>query len=247
MKQGRADIIDIAVFTALVYAATIAVQIYQPATGGYFNLGEAVIYVAALLRGPLVAAIAGGVGAALADLSTGYAIFAPATLVIKAAEGYLAGVLAVRLRRVSPRPAGILAGIGYATLIIVFGLLYWSGEAYYGPEELLGSTMPSPLVTIPVYLWIAAAAGLGAGIAYFVGRTVRGGEAAALLLAGLVMVAGYFIYEYTVSNPLTGRDPWLALAEIPVNIGQAVLGASIAIPIAGWLRKAGYMGEGGKA
>ncbi len=239
-------VIDIAVYTALVYAATVAVQIYQPATGGYFNLGEAVIYLAALLRGPVVAGVAGGVGAALADLSTGYAIFAPATLVVKFLEGYAAGLLAAKMRGWGRRKAGLLAGAGYAALIIVFGLFYWSGRAYYGPESFLGVELNSPVVELPLALWVIIGLALGIGIAYFTGRSIGGGEAAALLLAGLIMVTGYFLYEFLVSNPLTGRDPWAAAAEIPVNIGQAVVGAAVAVPLAGWLRRAGYVdgGEG---
>jgi len=38
-----------AVFAALVCVATLALVISIPATSGYFNLGETVIYIAALL------------------------------------------------------------------------------------------------------------------------------------------------------------------------------------------------------
>lgn len=51
-----------AVFAALVCVATLALTLGIPATGGYFNIGEIVIYVAALLFGPIVGALAGGVG-----------------------------------------------------------------------------------------------------------------------------------------------------------------------------------------
>ena len=61
------------------------------------------------------------------------------------------------------------------------------------------------------------------------------------MIAGLIMVTGYFLYEYFVSNPLTGREPLAAVAEIPVNIGQAVIGASIALPVVVFLRRAGYV------
>jgi len=71
-------IINIVVFTVLVYSATVALQIYQPVTGGHFNPGESMIYPAALLTEPIVAAFAGGIGTALANISTGYGLFAPA-------------------------------------------------------------------------------------------------------------------------------------------------------------------------
>ena len=58
-------------------------------TDGYFNVGESTIYLAVLTSTPLIARIASGIGVALADLSTGYAVFAPGILVIKFIEGYL--------------------------------------------------------------------------------------------------------------------------------------------------------------
>jgi uncharacterized membrane protein len=57
-----------AVFAALVCIVTIAFVVSIPVTGGYFNLGEAVIYIAALVFGPAVGAFSGGVGAMTADL-----------------------------------------------------------------------------------------------------------------------------------------------------------------------------------
>ncbi|MEW6044878.1 MAG: ECF transporter S component [Bacillota bacterium] len=85
-----------AVTAALTLAATLYVRV--PASGGgqYFNLGEAVIYTAALLAGPWIGA-AGAVGAALGDVVQGFTGWAPLTLAIKAVEGALVGWLAWRL------------------------------------------------------------------------------------------------------------------------------------------------------
>ncbi|MEM1963804.1 MAG: ECF transporter S component, partial [Candidatus Caldarchaeum sp.] len=51
-----------------------------------------------------------------------------------------------------------------------------------------------------------------------------------LLLAGLVMVAGYFLYE-TIAVLLGILPDILPLAEVPLNIGQVVIGSAVAIPI----------------
>jgi len=85
------------VFAALAYVATAIFIIPIPATSGYFNLGETVIYIAALLFGSLVGAFSGGVGAAIADVFSGYSFFAPGTLVIKACEGTIVGFLSRKL------------------------------------------------------------------------------------------------------------------------------------------------------
>ncbi len=239
-KLFRVNVIDIVIYTVAVYAATVAIQIYQPATGGYFNLGESMIYLAALLSTPIVAGFAGGVGAALADLATGYAIFAPGTLVIKFIEGYLAGILVSRFRK-THSILSFAVGVLYMGLIIFFASILWAGEVYYGPSEFLGMKFESPLITIPLYIWIIVALFVSGLVTYVTFRKfIQSSEAVLLLLAGLTMVLGYFLYEYFVSNPLLNRPPEAAVMEIPVNIGQAVIGASIAIPVAGWLRKAGY-------
>lgn len=86
------------IFAALVATVTVVTTIPIPATsGGIFNLGEAIIYVAALLFGPIVGLIAGA-GAAIADI-----VVAPAyistTFVIKAIEGFLVGYLIKRLNK----------------------------------------------------------------------------------------------------------------------------------------------------
>ncbi len=230
------------VFIVLVFAATLVVQVYQPFTGGYFNLGEAVIYVAALIFGPWVAGIAGGVGAALADAVSGYGIFAPATLVIKFAEGFLAGWLALRLRgwRINFKAVTVLLGLLYLGIVSFIGSVYLSGTLWAG-SDILGYGVKG---SIPWWFWVFVGVVVFATIAY-IGFTTRYGgvEPLVLLVAGLVMVFGYFLYEYFVSNPLTGREPIAAVFEVPVNIGQAVIGASIALPIVEFLRRAGYVEE----
>jgi len=231
-------LINATLFTVLVFAATVVVTIYVPATGGYFNLGESMIYVAALVQGPIVAAIAGGVGASLADIVMGYSIFAPGTLIIKAIEGYLAGYLFCKMRKsISYRKlASTAVGLLYAGLILGIGYTYLSGEALIGPEPL------SIVLYIPPWIWIF--------MALIVNRAIeRLGDvesekaltAIVLLVAGSTMILGYFLYEYFISNPLTGREPIAALAEIPVNIGQVTIGASFALPIVSFLERAGYV------
>lgn len=80
--------------TALVMAATITLQIPVAGANGYFNLGDSIILVTSVLCGPIVGAIAGGLGSMLADIITGYAIYAIPTLIIKGLEGALCGLIA---------------------------------------------------------------------------------------------------------------------------------------------------------
>ncbi|MFW9942293.1 MAG: ECF transporter S component [Candidatus Thorarchaeota archaeon] len=84
-----------AIFTALSFVITFWIQIPIPATGGYINIGDTAVMFTALLFGPIIGGIAGGVGPMLADIFSGaYIIYAPATLVIKGIEGFLIGLIA---------------------------------------------------------------------------------------------------------------------------------------------------------
>lgn len=129
MKQGkRAGILQlvlIAVFAALVAATTMMIRIPIPATAGYFNIGDAMIFVAALVFGPVVGGLAGGFGSAIADI-IGYPVFAPYTLVIKGVEGWLVGKITRRTLR-SDWVACILGGaemvFGYFVVeVFMFGI-----------------------------------------------------------------------------------------------------------------------------
>lgn len=80
-----------AVFAAATFVGTIP---NIPAGPGFFNLGEIVIYTAAFVFGGVVGGLAGGIGAAAADVFLGYGMWAPITFVVKGLEGYIVGQFA---------------------------------------------------------------------------------------------------------------------------------------------------------
>ncbi|MHA1369318.1 MAG: ECF transporter S component, partial [Promethearchaeota archaeon] len=88
-----------AMFIGLVCIATIMFIVPIPASGGYFNFGDGFIYIAALLFGPFVGGMAGGIGSALADIISGYSQWAIGTLVIKGLEGTIVGFVFKKLRK----------------------------------------------------------------------------------------------------------------------------------------------------
>lgn len=80
-----------ALFTALIAVATVSVQI--PLPFGYANLGDAFVLLSALILGGLWGATASGLGSALADIILGFAIYAPATFIIKGLVALVASLL----------------------------------------------------------------------------------------------------------------------------------------------------------
>lgn len=121
-----------ALFMAMICVATLVIQIPLPAHG-YLNAGDAIVLLGAWLLGPLYGSIAAGVGSALADLITGYSLFAPGTLVIKALCAFTAAMI---FRATGKKLAGkrhpiafrILSGV-IAEIIMVLG--------YFGYSALL--------------------------------------------------------------------------------------------------------------
>lgn len=83
LKNSKVRLITTtALFTALVTIGTVVIQIPVPGKG-YTHFGDSMIYLAACILPAPAALFASGVGAAIADLLTGYAIYAPATFIIK--------------------------------------------------------------------------------------------------------------------------------------------------------------------
>ncbi len=82
MKKEIKTMTITGVFTALVFLLTAYLHI--PAGTGYVHVGDAFIYVAASML-PLPYALFVGIGGAvLADCLTGFAVWAPASAIIKA-------------------------------------------------------------------------------------------------------------------------------------------------------------------
>lgn len=95
---------------ALVTIATFIVQIPIPATRGYLNFGDIMIFVSALTFGPIVGGLAGSIGSAISDVISGYGPFAPFTFVIKGAEGVIAGLISNKIKVPRDVLAVIVAG-----------------------------------------------------------------------------------------------------------------------------------------
>jgi len=213
------------IFTALVAVTTMVFQIYIPSTKGYFNIGETMVYISALLLGPYIGAFAGGVGSAIADIVTGYFIYAPATLVIKGIEGFIVGFLANRniFKKKHYKILTLFLAIIISVIILLIGLSFYTGEAS------ITLSLPSIFentfsLYIPEIFWIVVSISIGL-IIFYIGINIDpdiGWIALSIMLGGCEMVLGYFIYERFILG-------YYAFAEIPFNIAQAVIGLIISI------------------
>ena len=86
-----------ALMAAAIFVITFAVRVPMPiAAGGYLNIGDAAVYIAASLLGGPWGMVAAAAGSALADLSAGYAIYILPTAVVKGMMGLVCGKLMER-------------------------------------------------------------------------------------------------------------------------------------------------------
>lgn len=119
------DIALTAVMIALV--AVVTRFLIMPVGAGYFNFSDMAVYFVAFTFGPWIGFLAGGIGAAIADLSAGYAVFAPLTFLAHGLQGLAAGYLVRALPGALPTRMIVAA---FAGTFVMAGV-YFLGE-YFG-------------------------------------------------------------------------------------------------------------------
>jgi len=160
MSEKRHSTTKIALSVVLASAVTVSTMIIRvpiPATSGYLNFGDIMIFVSALLFGEFVGGFAGGVGSAIADI-LGFPAFAPYTLVIKGLEGVLAGYI-------SNGKSLVRDVVGWAAGAAAMVLGYFLVETY-----IMGFGLGAALFEIPSNL---VQVGAGALIGIPAARTLR--------------------------------------------------------------------------
>jgi uncharacterized membrane protein len=130
-KKTTFYLVLIALFSALVFVVTYVLPV-PIGVVGYVNFGDAVIFISAMVLGPIGGAVAGAVGSTLADVFLGYVTYAPFTFFVKGLEGLVCGLLYGKAffgkkswirRGVSMTIAGIVATLGYFVAdFILYGI-----------------------------------------------------------------------------------------------------------------------------
>ena len=129
-----------AMLTAMVCVATMLIRI--PTMVGYTNLGDGFILLSAFPFGPFYGAVAGGIGSMLADIISGYAFYAPATLVIK---GLIAVIAALLWKAMSKRGGDKVWKKILASLVAEI----WMAAGYWTFETLFLGEAKAALASVP--------------------------------------------------------------------------------------------------
>lgn len=83
-ERSRAESLALTgLFAAIVCIATIVIKIPIPATQGYIHFGDGFVFLAGIIPGGGFGMLAAGIGSALADIFSGYVIYAPVTFAVK--------------------------------------------------------------------------------------------------------------------------------------------------------------------
>ena len=136
-------LVQAALFAALCTIMTMVIQIPSPMQG-YVNLGDCAVLLSAWVLGPWYGGAAAGIGSMLADLLSGYAYYAPGTLVIKLTMAAAAGFLFQTIRRHTRRPllAQGISGIAAETIMVLgyFGYAcLWLGNGLTAAASVPGN------------------------------------------------------------------------------------------------------------
>lgn len=231
------------IMAALTCVVTMSFTIYIPATKGYFNIGESIIYLSAILFGPYIGAISGGFGSMFSDLLTGFPIYAPGTLLIKGLEGFIVGYLYQKMTKEmieeSSRKEKKKYWIFLTIFIISTIIFYIVIRLNINKINYSGITF-GWLFTIPenlgIAFWILLEV-IGVLIIFMiilvkVFKPSFSAKLISMLIGGSLMVLGYFLYE----TLLYGAN--VATIEIPINFLQSLLGILIAVPLIIPIKKA---------
>ena len=113
-----------AMIAAICCIATMIIKVPLPVKG-YINLGDCMVLLAGWSLSPSYAFLTAGIGSALADLFSGYTIYAPATCIIKGTMAVIS-YYSFQLLCSKTHLARLLSGI-LAELVMLLG--YFSYES----------------------------------------------------------------------------------------------------------------------
>lgn len=163
-KLSVREIAMYGLFIALVYIATRFINIPGPTSGGLFHLGNVMFFTIAMVFGKKAGAISGGFGMALFDLTSPYAIWAPFTLVIRFAMGYIIGVFS-NMNNKNKTKSIMFNGIGLilASVIMIIGYYIAEGILYHNwiapVQSIWGNSMQcivGSVISIPLSIALKA-------------------------------------------------------------------------------------------
>ena len=129
MNKKTKQLVMAALMAALTCVATMVIMIPSPLKG-YLNLGDCLVLTSGWMLPPMYGFLAAGLGSALADVFSGYMIYAPATFVIKGLMALIACYgFQLLQKKISSLISRIVSGAA-AEIMMVLGYFVFEGFMY---------------------------------------------------------------------------------------------------------------------
>ena len=141
-------LVTAALLAALTCIATMIIKIPTP-TFGYIHPGDCFVLLCGIVLGPWTGGLAAGIGSMFSDIFSGYASWAPATLIIKALTAGIAGLLFRYLQRVMKNrlAAVVLGGIAGESVMVIGYFLYEAALAAFGSGGFSTATLAAGITS----------------------------------------------------------------------------------------------------
>lgn len=128
-KTKTQKMVMAALLASLCCVATMIIKIPSPFKG-YLNLGDCIVLLSGWILSPVYGFFAAGIGSALADIFSGYAIYVPATFVIK---GLMALAAYFGFKSLSGKAGNlqsrIISGV-LSEIVMIFGYFVFESFLY---------------------------------------------------------------------------------------------------------------------
>ncbi len=239
-KIGRQVLLHIAISAVMIglnTVVTVVFAVYLPLSNGFFNIGESMVYLTAILFGPYIGAISAGLGGLFADLFLGYPHYALGTLVIKGVEALIVGFVYQKLIQAGQVSSNekkqktkeliivLIVSMLISIMILIVGFIFYIDEA-----EISGFNYLYVFNTNITHIFWIIVAGFSFCSIILIYKFVDSRislKIIAMFIGGVFMIIGYVIYATFIIGIAT------AYFEMPFNLMQVCVGITIAVPISG--------------
>lgn len=129
MQSRTKRIVVTALMASMVCVATMIIKIPSPMKG-YLNIGDCIVLLCGWLLTSGYGFIAAGLGSVLADILSGYIIYAPATFLIKGSMALIAFACFKLMNRKIGKLSSQIIGALLAEIVMVLGYFVFEGVIY---------------------------------------------------------------------------------------------------------------------
>lgn len=129
-----------ALFCAMIYISTTFLVLPLPSNMGYYHLGDTMVLLSGALLGPFFGPLSAALASSLSDVSLGYSIYTPATLIVK---GLMSFWSAKMIKKESKLGKKIVFAI-VALLTLVGGYFIYE-SILTSPQVAIASIIPNAI------------------------------------------------------------------------------------------------------